>query len=119
MSKIGNIIKSPIRHVEGKIEATKENVKESAAEILSKVIIFAALAFVAILFLLFASVMLANYLNTTLDSSFWGYGIVAGFYLIIAVVLFMMKDKNFIYRRSREYANYIVKGPGKGIDYRD
>ena len=119
MSKIGNIIKSPIRHVEAKFEAKKENIKEDAAEIVSKVIIFGALAFVAVLFLLFASVMLANYLNEVLDSSFWGYGIVALIYLVIAGILFMMRDKNFIYKRTREYANYIVKGSGKGMEYRD
>lgn len=117
MSKIGNIVKSPIRHVEAKIEATKENVKEDAAEILSKVIIFGALAFVAILFLLFISIMLANYLNVALDSNYWGHGIVAAIYLVIAVVLFLMRGKNFIYKRTREYANYIVKGPHKGMDY--
>jgi hypothetical protein len=119
MSKIGNIVKSPIRHVEAKIEATKENVKEDAAEILSKVIIFAALAFVAILFLLFISIMLANYLNVVLDSNYWGHGIVASIYLVMALVLFLMRGKNFIYKRSREYANYIVKGPGKGMDYHE
>ena len=119
MSKIGNIVKSPIRHVGAKIEATKENVKEDAAEILSKVIIFSVLAFVAVLFLVFASTMLAWYLNTVLDSTFWGHGIVAGIYLVIAVVLFMLRNKNFIYKRSREYASYIIKGPGKGMEYRD
>lgn len=119
MSKIGKIINTPIRRVKGKIQATKENVKEDAAEIVSKVIIFSALAFVAVLFLLFASIMLANYLNVVLDSEFWGYGIVAGIYLLIAVVLFMLRDKNFIYRRTRDYANYLVKGSKRSIEYGD
>ena len=117
MSKVGRIVKSPIRHVEAKIEATKENVKENAADIISKVIIFGALAFVAVLFLLFASIMLANYLNVVLDSTFWGYGIVAGIYFFIAIILFMLKDKNFIYKRTRDYANYLVKSDKKSIDY--
>lgn len=118
MSKVGNIIKSPIRHAEAKIEATKENIKENVADVLSKVIIFSVLGFVAVLFLLFASIMLATFLNVLLDSPFWGYGIVAGIYLIIAIILFMLKDKNFIYKRSREYASYFVKGSDKDIDYR-
>lgn len=117
MTKVGRIVKSPIRHVEAKIEAKKQNIKESAAEIISKVIIFGVLAFVAILFLLFASIMLANYLNVVLNSSFWGYGVVAGVYLVIAVILFMLRDKNFIYKRSRDYANYLVKSSKRSIDY--
>ncbi|MGK7389252.1 MAG: phage holin family protein [Candidatus Cyclobacteriaceae bacterium M2_1C_046] len=117
MTKVGRIIKSPIRHVEAKIESKKQNLKESAAEIISKIIIFGALAFIAILFLLFASIMLANYLNVVFDSSFWGYGAVAGIYLVIAIILFMLKDKNFIYKRSRDYANYLVKSSKGSIDY--
>lgn len=117
MSKLGRIVKSPIKHVEAKIEAKKENVKEHAADILSKVIIFAAMAFVLVLFLLFASILLANYLNILLDHPYWGYGIVAGIYLLAGLILFALKDTNFIYKRTREYANYIVKVRDRDIKY--
>ncbi len=51
------------------------------------------LAFLGLLFFLFLNLFLALLLNHLLDSSYWGFGIMAGFYLILLVVFAMGVDK--------------------------
>ncbi len=51
------------------------------------------LAFLGLLFFLFLNLFLALLLNDLLDSGYWGFGIVAGFYLILLIVFAMGVDK--------------------------
>ncbi|OWP63498.1 hypothetical protein CDA63_08975 [Hymenobacter amundsenii] len=51
------------------------------------------LAFIGLLFFLFLNLFLALLLNDLLDSTYWGFGIVAGFYLILLIVFVMGVDK--------------------------
>ena len=58
--------------------------------IISKLISFFILFLILMFVVGFASISLGNYINTVLDSSFLGYGIISLFYLIIFLFLFQL-----------------------------
>jgi len=53
----------------------------------------ATLALLGLLFLLFLSIFAGLALNDALDSHFWGFGIVAGIYLLLLVLVLIGVDK--------------------------
>ena len=56
----------------------------------------------------FASISLGNYINTVLDSSYLGYGIISLFYLIIFLLLFQLS-------KSGRLKKIIEKEMRKGL----
>lgn len=53
----------------------------------------ATLAVLGLLFIIFASVFAGLALNSALDSTYWGFGIVAGIYLLLLVLVVVGVDK--------------------------
>jgi hypothetical protein len=53
----------------------------------------ATLAILGIFFLIFLSVFAGLALNDAMDSEFWGFGIVAGFYLLLLILVLVGVDK--------------------------
>ncbi|UOR04802.1 phage holin family protein [Hymenobacter aerilatus] len=51
------------------------------------------MAVIGLFFLIFVSVFAGLALNSALDSSFWGFGIVAGFYLLLLIIFLVGVDK--------------------------
>ncbi|QIX61496.1 phage holin family protein [Hymenobacter lutimineralis] len=51
------------------------------------------MALIGLLFLVFLSIFAGLALNDALDSSFWGFGIVAGFYLLLLIIFIVGVDK--------------------------
>ena len=51
------------------------------------------LALLGLLFLIFVSIFAGLALNDALNSDFWGFGIVAGFYLLLLVLVLVGVDK--------------------------
>ncbi len=71
------------------------------------------LGLMAVFILLFLSLSLAAFLATILGSLFWGYGIVAIFYIILAIVVVALRKKvieksmtnflvNILFEKSKE-----------------
>jgi len=95
--KIARILNIPdfIDNVEGftrtKTEEIKIRFEGYAMELLSKVAIYLAMFFVSLFFLLFVSITASQYLNEVLESTIAGYGIMALFYLVLLIVLFLIK----------------------------
>jgi hypothetical protein len=85
-------ILAPFRYAEREVKHMKENVKEDMQDLLASVIKIAVLAVTGLLFLLFISMTAAVALNNSIDSDYAGFAIVAGFYLIVAIVVFIMKQ---------------------------
>ena len=65
-----------------KAELIKLEVMAQVAKLLSHVIVFSVMGFLALFVVFFLSFGLGVYLNEVLSSSFWGYLIVSGVYLI-------------------------------------
>jgi uncharacterized membrane protein YqjE len=52
-----------------------------------------AMALIGLMFLIFLSVFAGLALNAALDSSFWGFGLVAGLYLVLLIIFIVGVDK--------------------------
>jgi hypothetical protein len=53
----------------------------------------AALAMLGLLFIIFVSIFAGLALNSALNSPYWGFGVVAGFYLVLLVLVLVGVDK--------------------------
>ncbi|GAA3937545.1 phage holin family protein [Hymenobacter algoricola] len=53
----------------------------------------AAMGLFGLLFLIFLSIFAGLALNSALDSPYWGFGIVAGFYLVLLIIFLVGVDK--------------------------
>src|SRR5688572_2217227 len=89
--KVDSLISNLTGYVETRIELLKVEAKEELSKGLSQVIVFLLLAFVFALVVVLISVGVAMVL-----SSLWGpmagFGTVAGFYLLIGVVLVLNRE---------------------------
>ena len=89
--KAAGAIVAPFRYAEREAKAFKEHVKEDVQLYAATLLKIAAAGMAALLFLLFISLAAAHALNNALDSRVAGYAIVAGFYLLVAVVMYVLK----------------------------
>ncbi|RAW03379.1 phage holin family protein [Pseudochryseolinea flava] len=89
--RLDGIMSNLTGYIEARIELMKVEIKEDVAKALSKAVVFAALAFVFALFILFVSTAVA-YKIAEVTSPFIGFMIVAGFYLIAGLVLWLSRE---------------------------
>ena len=83
---------TPVRYVEKGVEHLKENIREEAEEITANAIKFAIIGITALLFLIFFSVTLALFLNSVLDSTYLGFAIVTGVFLLAGIILYAIRE---------------------------
>lgn len=81
-------------YLEDKAELYKLEFKEELAYILSKFLIMLLMSFVFLVFFVFATITLGNYLNYLLKSTYYGHLIITGFYLIVFVLIYIFKDRD-------------------------
>ncbi|MEX1241501.1 MAG: phage holin family protein [Cyclobacteriaceae bacterium] len=89
--KAAGAIAAPFRYAEREAKALKEHVKEDVQAYVAIFLKLAVAGVAAILFLLFISIALANWINSALDSNVAGFVIMAGLYLLVAVVVYILK----------------------------
>jgi uncharacterized membrane protein YqjE len=89
--KLDSLIENVTGYVEARIELTKIELKEDAAKTLSKVLLFMLLGAVFTLFIVLISVAVAHLLARSVGA-FGGFAIVAGFYLLISLLVFVFRD---------------------------
>ena len=86
---------SIVEHLTGLLEARLEffkiEAKEEIAKILARVLAAMVLAFLGVMIVVFLSFSLAVWFNALLESSYWGYFIVTGAYLLVFVLLIVFK----------------------------
>ena len=90
--KVDSLISNLTGYVETRIELLKVEAKEEASKGLAKVILFLLICFIFSLVIIFLSVGVALLLSNELGP-FAGFGIVAGFYLVVGLVVLGMKEK--------------------------
>ena len=89
--KLETLIENLTGYVETRIELTKIEIKEDLAKGLAKVAVFMLIGVVLILFIILISVAVA-YLISQSVGTFGGFTIVAGFYLLLGLLLFVFRD---------------------------
>ena len=88
-SLIGNLT----GYLDTRIDLVRLEIQEKVSAALVGTIHGVTLAVLGIFFLIFLSVFAGLALNTALNSPFWGFGIVAGFYLVLLVLVLVGVDK--------------------------
>lgn len=105
--KVDSLISNLTGYVETKIELVKVEAKEELSKGLSKALFAFIVAFVFAIVLVFLSAGIALLL-----SQYWGplagFGIVAGFYVIIGIVLIVLRD-NIKHKLEKELRNTLSK----------
>lgn len=88
-----NIIENLVGYIDTRIDIIRLEVQQKLKAIFVSTIHAVLLGFAAFMVVIFLSIFLGLLLNHLLDSSFWGFGIVALFYIILLVVLVVGLDK--------------------------
>lgn len=75
------------------IELLKLNVISKSADVLSSITSLIAIGVVVALFTLFINIGLGLYIGKLLGDYYLGFFAVSGFYFLLAVVIYLMKEK--------------------------
>ena len=89
--KAAGMIVAPFRYAEREAKALKEHVKEDIQAYVAVILKLAVAGLAALLFLLFASIAVANLINRNMASDTAGWLIVAAFYLFVAALMYILK----------------------------
>jgi hypothetical protein len=84
---VEKLLENITRYLEARIELTKVDIQQKIAGAIVTGIQLGAISILILFTVLFASVGLANYLNTVIGNSFAGYLIVAAFYLVLFFIV--------------------------------
>lgn len=89
--KAAGAIVAPLRYAEREAKALKEHVKEDIQTYVAIALKLALAAIAGMLFLLFISIAVANWINSAMDSEVAGFAIVAAVYLLVAGGMYLLK----------------------------
>jgi len=90
--KAAGAILAPFRYAEREVQNMKEDAKEDIQAFVANLIKIIIISVAGLLFLFFISVTAAAAINESTGSSFLGWAIVAGFYLIVGIGLYIWKE---------------------------
>lgn len=83
---------------------TQEKVKTAFVGTLHGVM----LGVIGLMFFLFLNIFLGLLLNDALDSPYWGFGIVAGFYLVLLIIFVIGVDKKLFQGLADKLLNNTI-----------
>lgn len=89
-SSVGDIVEKITEYIQIKTELIKLKVIEYVSRILANVIALVFIGMIVFFFLFFISFALGAYLNVVTQSEFLGYLIVAGAYLLLIIIIFLL-----------------------------
>ena len=88
-----SIVSNLMGYLDTRIDLVRLEAQEKAKTAFVGTVHGAAMGLIGILFLIFLSIFAGLALNNALDSSYWGFGVVAGFYLVLLIVFLVGVDK--------------------------
>ncbi|PTX22344.1 putative superfamily III holin-X [Pontibacter mucosus] len=105
-----NLLENLMGYIDTRIDIIRLEIQEKLKASFVSTIHAVLLGVIAFLVLIFLSLFLGLLLNHLLDSSFWGFGIVALFYIILLVILVVGLDKKvFQGMADKAFDNTIYK----------
>ncbi|HEX8038463.1 MAG TPA: phage holin family protein [Chryseosolibacter sp.] len=108
--KAAGVLVAPFRYAEREAKALKEHVKEDIQAYVAVVLKLAAAGLAALLFLFFISIAVANWINQGMHSQIAGFAIVAAFYLLVAVVMYVLKLADDKKKKAAENHKRVMEG---------
>lgn len=94
---------APFRYAQRELENAKENLKDDAREAVSNVLKIILIMVCSLFFLTFCSISAATAINSSSESAWLGYVSVAGFYLVMAVGVWIWRQ---LTRKQKEAATH-------------
>ena len=91
--KSTNLIENLMGYIDTRIDIIRLEIQEKLKSAMVNTMHFVLLGFAALMCVIFVSIFLGLLLNHLLNSTFWGFGIVALIYIILLVVLIVGLDK--------------------------
>ena len=91
--KSTNLIDNLMGYIDTRIDIIRLEVQEKLKSVVVNTLHGILLGFAALMCVIFVSIFLGLLLNHLLDSTFWGFGIVALFYVVLLVILIVGLDK--------------------------
>lgn len=91
--KSTNLIENLMGYIDTRIDIIRLEVQEKMKAAMVSTVHGVLLGFFGLMSFLFVSIFLGLLLNHLLDSSFWGFGIIALFYVVVLVILLIGLDK--------------------------
>ena len=88
-SLIGNLT----GYLDTRIDLVRLELQQKMSSALVGIIHGVTLALLGLLFIVFVSIFAGLALNSAMDSAYWGFGIVAGFYLLLLILVLIGADK--------------------------
>ncbi|QCR24063.1 phage holin family protein [Pontibacter sp. SGAir0037] len=105
-----NLIENLMGYIDTRIDIIRLEIQEKLKAAFVSTIHGVLLGFAAFMSLIFVNIFIGLLLNHLLDSSFWGFGIVALFYIILLVILVVGLDKKaFNSLADKTFDNTIYK----------
>ena len=93
---LGDTIDKLKEYIEIKTEQVKLKVLAQVAKVASNAIALATILVFSFFLVFFLSFGIAHLLNEVLESTFWGFLIIAGFYLLLVIVILLLMQKGVI-----------------------
>ncbi|MBD2713537.1 phage holin family protein [Microvirga sp. STR05] len=88
-----NIIGNLKGYLDTRIDLVRLEVQEKVKSAFVGTLHGVALAAIGLFFFLFLNIFIGLLLNEKLDSTYWGFGILAGFYLVLLIIFLVGVDK--------------------------
>jgi uncharacterized membrane protein YqjE len=106
--RLDNLIDSLSGYVETRLELLKLEVREEIIRVVSYGLMVGVCFLLGLLFLIFFSIGLANYLSDYYGTTFTGYWIVSGAYAVICVIIILVRKNisRFIESHLKEQAKH-------------
>lgn len=106
------LIENISRYLESRIELIKIDVQQKIAGAIVSAVQIGLLFFMGLFTLIFASLALANWLNSIIGNSFAGHLIVAGFYLLLGVIV--IAARKAIQAKAETMVDNMFAGKNEG-----
>lgn len=113
VGKFVNAVTHPGDYVKAEVNKAVWNAQQKLTEVMVQLIIFAVIALVAFVTILFASVTLALWINQLLESSFLGFLMLTGIYFILFMLLFLVRDNDNIKNKLNGLLQNITRPESK------
>ena len=91
--KVKNLFDSLMGYIDTKVELYKIQFKEEAAKVLVIAVFAIIFSMIGLLLILFLSLFASEVLNSLFDSRYLGYLIICIFYLLLAVLVYLLRDR--------------------------
>lgn len=93
---LDGLIENVKNMIEARTELFKLQIQEHVAKILVKIIPLFILILFLFLLIFFVSFSIGFYLSDLLNNNFYGFGLVAAFYLLLTIILLAMRNSSAV-----------------------